>query len=331
MKHRQLGDSALQVPAITFGAWAIGGFWWGGTDDHAAVDAIRRAVDAGITCIDTAAIYGMGHSERVVGKAIRGLRDRVLLATKCGSRWGLSGEEITFDPATGKGDVGAITHILKADSIKEECEASLQRLGTDYIDLYQCHWPDETGTPVEETIGALLELQDAGKIRCFVVSNFPTGLMEACLRCGRIVSSQSPYNALRRDIERDIVPFCRTHDLGILAYSPLAQGLLTGKVTLDRQFPQTDGRSRNRWFSPENRRRVLDMLEKVRPIADGHRATLAQVMLYWTLSQPGITTVIAGARNAQQVEENAAAADLDLSEDELAIIREAAEETEGPA
>ena len=178
--------------------------------------------------------------------------------------------------------------------MRQLAEASLQRLGTDYIDLYQCHWPDETGTPVEETIGALLELQDAGKIRCFGVSNFPTGLMEACLRCGRIVSSQSPYNALRRDIERDIVPFCRTHDLGILAYSPLAQGLLTGKVTLDRQFPQTDGRSRNRWFSPENRRRVLDMLEKVRPIADGHRATLAQVMLYWTLSQPGITTVIGG-------------------------------------
>ncbi|MFO7976044.1 MAG: aldo/keto reductase [Candidatus Hydrogenedentota bacterium] len=249
MKYRNLGSSDLEVPVVSFGAWAIGGLWWGGTDDNAAIRAIRRALDLGVRCIDTAAVYGAGHSERVVGRAIAKSRDQVILATKCGSRWGLSGESGTINPATGKGELGAITHILKAESIKEECEASLKRLETDYIDLYQCHWPDETDTPIEETMGALLDLQKAGKIRYFGVSNFSTELMEECLRYAPIVSDQPPYNALRRDIERDIIPFCREHDIGILAYSPLAQGLLTGKVTLDRQFPPTDVRSSNRWFS----------------------------------------------------------------------------------
>lgn len=330
MQYRMLGNSDLEVPVISFGAWAIGGLWWGGTDDKAAIRAIRRALDLGIRCIDTAAIYGAGHSERVVGKAIGPNREDVILATKCGSRWGFSGDAVTVDPATGKGELGAITHILKAESIKEECDASLERLGTDYIDLYQCHWPDETGTPVEETMGALTDLQKAGKIRYFGVSNFSAGLMDECLRYGSIVSDQPPYSALRRDIERDIIPFCREHNIGILAYSPLAQGLLTGKVTPERQFPPTDGRSSNRWFSPENRKRVLNMLAKVQPIADAHEATLAQVMLNWTFSQPGITSVIAGARNEEQVEENAAAAELNLSADELQVIRDAAEGINGP-
>ncbi len=329
MKYRQLGASELRVPVISFGAWAIGGLWWGGTNDDAAVTAIRRALDLGITCIDTAAIYGMGHSERVVGRAVEGLRDKVLLATKCGSRWSLSGADRVFDPATGRGETGSIMHTLKAESIREECQASLERLGTDYIDLYQCHWPDEVGTPIEETMETLLSLQKEGKIRYFGVSNFSTDLVQQCLLHAPIVSNQLPYSAIRRDIERDAVPFCRERGVGILAYSPLAQGLLTGKVTAERQFPQTDGRSRNRWFSQENRLRVLAMLERIRPIADGHNATLAQVMLHWTLSQPGITSVIAGARNDQQVEENAAAADLALSAEEMKSIREAAEELGG--
>jgi len=330
MKYRKLGKSELDVPVVTFGAWAIGGLWWGGTDDKEAIRAIHRALGLGIRCIDTAAIYGVGHSERVVGKAIAGRRDQVIVATKCGSRWGLSGDIVTFDPATGEKELGTIVHILKAESIKEECEASLKRLGTDYIDLYQCHWPDETGTPVEETMAALLDLQKSGKIRYFGVSNFPTTLMQESLCYASIVSDQPPYSALRRDIERDIIPFCQEHNIGILAYSPLAQGLLTGKVTLERQFPPTDGRSSNRWFSQENRKRVLDMLAKVQPIADAHKATLAQVMLNWTFSQPGITSVIAGARNEKQVEENAAAADFDLSANELQVIRNAAEELNGP-
>ncbi|MCP4642996.1 MAG: aldo/keto reductase [bacterium] len=321
MRYRQLGRSDLQVPVVSFGAWAIGGWMWGGTDDDAAVDAIRKAIDCGITCVDTAAMYGQGHSERVVGKAIAGRRDGVVVATKCGLRWNLEEGQFYFDSQDNEGNPIRVYRNLKADSIKYECEQSLKRLGVDTIDLYQCHWPEST-TPLEETMGALLDLQKEGKIRAIGVSNFTPEMMTECLRHGLIASDQPPYSALNRGMEADVAPFCAENNVGILAYSPIAQGLLTGKVTADRVFKEGDHRAGKPWFQPKNLERLhRDLLDKVRPIADAHDATLGQVFIAWTVEQPGITTAIVGARNEQQAEENARAGDLELNQDELATIR----------
>ena len=320
MVYRQLGASDLQLPVVSFGAWAIGGWMWGGADDQASVRAIQKGIDLGVTCIDTAPAYGMGHSEKVVGRAIRGRQDEVIVATKCGLRWDLSDGEFYFQTKDNAGKDLAIHRNLSADSIKYECEQSLKRLGVDTIDLYQCHWPTST-TPIAETMGALLELQEEGKIRAIGVSNFTPAMMSECLKVGQLDSDQPPYSALQRGAESDVLPFCIDHNLGVMAYSPIAQGLLTGKVTMDRVFPEGDVRRNRPWFQPKNRQRVLDMLEGVKPIAEGHGATLAQVFIAWTVAQPGITTVLVGARNESQVAENAKAGALKLSGDELRTIR----------
>jgi aryl-alcohol dehydrogenase-like predicted oxidoreductase len=222
-----------------------------------------------------------------------------------------------------------IRRFLGAESIKKECEESLERLGIEVIDLYQCHQPDPT-TPVEESWGAMLELQKEGKVRAIGVSNFTVEMTEKCLSRGPVASDQPLYNALERDIEKDILPFCIENDIGVLAYSPMTQGLMTGKVTMEREFPEGDVRNYKPWFKPENRKRVLEMLKKIQPIADGHKATLAQVTINWVISQKGLTAALVGARNEKQVEENARAADFRLTEDELAAIRNAVEELGGP-
>ena len=329
MEYRRLGKSGLKLPVVCYGAWAIGGWMWGGTDDEAAIRAIRKAIDLGITCIDTAPIYGMGHSERIVGKAIAGRRDEVTIATKCGVRWDVVKGHHVFDSKMNDGTPVQIRRFLGAESIKKECEESLERLGIEVIDLYQCHQPDPT-TPVEESWDAMLELQKEGKVRAIGVSNFTAEMMEKCLSRGPVASDQPLYNPLERDIEKDILPFCIENNIGVLAYSPMTQGLMTGKVTMDRKFPEDDVRSHKPWFKPENRKRVLEMLKKIQPIADGHKATLAQVTINWVISQKGLTAALVGARNEKQVEENARAADFRLTEDELATIRNAVEELGGP-
>lgn len=329
METRRIGASDLEAPVVSFGAWAIGGWLWGGTDDADAVRAIQRALDVGITCIDTAPVYGMGHSESVVGRAIAGRRDEVLVATKCGLRWDCEDGPFYFKTQTPDGVPVRIHRNLRPDSIKRECEQSLKRLGVDRIDLYQCHWPD-VSTPLADTMGALTELLDEGKIRAIGVSNFTPDMMRECLEYAPIASDQPLYNALERGIEADVLPFCIENRVGVLPYSPIAQGLLTGKVTPDRQFAPGDHRAQKPWFRPDNRRRVLDMLERIRPIADGHGATLGQVMINWTFSQKGITSVLVGARNERQVEENAGAAAFRLSDDELRTIRDHVEALGGP-
>ncbi len=329
MEYRRLGNSDLELPAICFGAWAIGGWMWGGTDDAAAIRAIQHAVDVGITCVDTAPIYGFGHSEEVVGKAIADRRERVIVATKCGLRWDLEEGQFFFE-STRDGKPCRIYRNLKAHSIKHEIDQSLRRLCTDVIDLYQCHWPDNT-TDLDETMEALLEVQRAGKIRAIGVSNFTPEMMDQCLAKGALASDQPKYNLLHRDIERDVLPYCVEHDVGVLAYSPIAQGLLTGKVTLEREFDPDDQRSRNPWFSRKSRERVLDMLDKFRPIAAGHGATLAQIAANWVISQKGVTSALVGARNEAQVEENAGAADFKLTGEELTTMRQLAERLEPPA
>lgn len=329
MEYRVLGKSDLNVPVVSFGAWAIGGWMWGGTDDTAAVCAIQRGIDEGITLIDTAPTYGMGHSERIVGQAIRGRRDEVLIATKCGIRWDLKGEHEGMKTVTNEGKEVTLVRNLTPESIFYEVDQSLQRLGIDQIDLYQCHWPDPK-TPVAETMDALLDIQKQGKVRAIGVSNFSVAMMEDCLKKGYIASDQPKYNALEREIEVDILPFCAEQQIGVLAYSPIAQGLMTGKVTPERIFEEGDARADKPWFTVENRKRILAMLDKIKPIAQAHDATLAQVATRWVVDQPGVTTAIVGARTEDQVVENAQAGSIALGPDELAVIRAAVEELGEP-
>ena len=275
--------------------------------------------------IDTAPAYGMGHSERIVGRAIAGRRSAVVVATKCGLRWDAEEGEHYFDTTDNEGAPRRIFRNLRPASIRHECEQSLRRLNVDVIDLYQCHWPDPT-TPIDDTMDALLALQQEGKIREIGVSNFTPDMMRQCMDKGRIASDQPKYNALERGIEQEVLPFCRDNGIGVLVYSPIAQGLLTGKVGPDRVFPENDLRRNKAMFSLENRRRVLGMLEQAQPIAEKHNATLSQLFLAWTVAQPGVTTALAGARNEAQVEENARAGDIRLSAEDIAAIRNLVEQ-----
>ncbi|HOF60382.1 MAG TPA: aldo/keto reductase [Candidatus Latescibacteria bacterium] len=320
MELRKLGKSDLKVTPVVFGAWAIGGWFWGGTDDAEAVTAIRAAVDAGINTIDTAPMYGFGHSEEVVGKALKGIRDKVIVATKCGLRWNRTDGDFHFVAQDEQNRSHQIYKVLKPDSIIEECDLSLKRLNVDVIDLYQCHWPDTT-TPIADTMGALMKLKEQGKIRAIGVSNFTPAMMRECLNTAPLASDQPKYSLLAREIEADVLPFCRENNIGVIVYSPLAQGLLTGKVTMDRQFAPGDLRVNTPWFQPQNRQRVLDALGRIRPIADAHRATLGQVAINWVINTPGVTSAIVGARNAAQVRENVHAAEFRLSEEEQSFIR----------
>ena len=320
MQYRKLGNSDLNVPVISFGAWAAGGWMWGGPDDDNAIRAMELAIDLGITCIDTAPAYGMGHSETLVGRAIAGKRDRVVVATKCGLRWDCADGERFFDTRDNDGVPRTMYKNLRPESIRHECEQSLRRMRLECIDLYQCHWPDST-TPIDDTMGALLDLRQQGKIRAIGVSNFTADMMRQCLNTTDIASDQPPYSALVRGAETEVLPFCREHGIGVLAYSPLAQGLLTGKVPVDRVFPEGDLRRTKPLFTRENREKAVAMLDQVRPIAEARNATLGQVFLAWTVAQPGMTSALAGARNEAQVRENAGAGDITLADDEIATIR----------
>ena len=322
MHYRPLGKTDMQLPVVSFGAWAIGGWMWGGADDDAAIRAIHAAVDHGMTCIDTAPAYGMGHSETLVGDAIADRRDKVLIATKCGLRWDEEEGQFFFDTVDNDKTPQKMYKNLRPASVRAECEASLRRLKTDYIDLYQCHWPDAT-TPIADTMGVLLELQQEGKIRAFGVSNFTVDMLQECLTHGRIESDQPRYNALDRTIEEDVLPFCREHDLAVLAYSPIEQGLLSGKIGPERQFKPGDQRLNKPLFSHGNRTKILDMLASLRPMADGYNATFTQLFIAWVTAQPGITSALVGARTEKQACENAAAGNIVLSDEDEKAIRAA--------
>lgn len=320
MQYKELGKTGIQFPVVSFGAWAIGGWLWGGTDDENAIKAIHAALDAGITCIDTAPTYGMGHSELLVGQALKGRRDGVLIATKCGMRWDREEGAKRMDTKMNDGTPCAIYGNGRPDSIREECENSLKRLQVDTIDLYQVHWPDPSW-PLDDTMATLLELQDAGKIRAIGVSNFDTEMIQLCQTKGRVDSVQPRYNALQREPEEGLLPFCLEHQIGVLAYSPIAQGLLTGKVTMDRTFPEGDIRNKNPLFEPENRRKIIEMLGRVEPVAKDHGLTLGQLFTAWLIHQPAVTTALVGARTPAQVEENAKAGAAKLDDEALSLIR----------
>jgi aryl-alcohol dehydrogenase-like predicted oxidoreductase len=328
MQHRTLGPTELRVPAVVFGAWAIGGWNWGGSDDDAAVRAIGKALDLGMNAIDTAPVYGFGRSERVIGRAIAGRRSEVVLMTKVGLRWDDDSGEFYFQATGENGETLRVHRNLKPASVRHEVEASLARLGTDYLDLVQIHWPDPF-TPLAETLGALLELRARGVVRAIGVSNFPVAMLETAIdELGDVplASTQPKYSLVAREIEHDVLPFCRKHGVGVVVYSPLEQGLLTGKVTAERTFADDDGRAKRWTFDAENRAKVNDVLARVvRPIAERRGGTVAQVVIAWTVAQPGVTSAIVGARTETQVVENATGGEMRLTELELSTIRAAFE------
>jgi methylglyoxal reductase len=323
VQQRALGRSGLVLPSIAFGAWAIGGWQWGGTDERAAEDAVRAGIDAGITAIDTAPIYGFGRSEEIVGRAIAGRRAQVQVLTKAGLRWDGEDGELAFDGL----DDGKRLRIFRNSrpaSLRAEVDASLRRLGVETIDLLQIHWPDST-TPIADSMGALIDLKRAGKIRAIGVSNFkPEQLEQAQQALGDVplASTQERYSLLARRIEREgVLGWARSHDVGVLAYSPLERGLLTGVVTGARTFPAGDERARSGLFSAANRLRVNAALERsVQPIAEHLGATMAQVVIAWTIAQPGITCALVGARTPKQARENALGGELELTREQVDSI-----------
>ena len=317
---RQLGASDVKVTPVIFGAWAVGGWMWGGNDEADSIAAIQASINHGVTTIDTAAVYGQGYGEEVVGKAIRGRREKVQIATKGGMTWDLPGGSDPWATQDRDGKDVTIRRNSSPETLPVECERSLKRLGVDVIDLYQVHWPDTT-TLVEDTMAALVKLKDQGKIRAIGVSNYDATWIRKAAAAGPLASLQPPYSLIQRKIEKEILPTCRELNIGVIVYSPMERGLLTGSVTMDRTFPPGDHRAGHKFFKPENRKLALDSLDQIRPIAEKHGATLAQLVINWTIQVPGITAALVGARNAEQAESNAKALTFKLSPEECAQIR----------
>ncbi|MFD2968632.1 aldo/keto reductase [Sphingobacterium bambusae] len=325
MEYRKLGESDLKLSTITFGAWAAGGWMWGSTDRHDAVEAIRASYDEGVTAIDTAPIYGQGTSEEIVGEAIKDIaRDKVQLLTKFGMRWDLQSPKGDFAMHT-KNNNGQEIDVYKyaaKESVIKEVEDSLQRLGTDYIDLLQIHWPDST-TPISETMEAMELLLQQGKIRAAGVCNYNVQQLHEARESLAIVSNQVPYSMLNRAIEKELVPYAAEHTLGIIAYSPMERGLLTGKYRGETSL--NEGDHRQQYFKKFQDKDISGFLDSIRPLAEDKGASLAQLVLRWTTLQPAITVVLAGARNKEQAVSNAKAMQFNLSASELAMIGEALE------
>jgi len=311
MQTRRLGDSDLDITPLGFGAWAIGGgdwaFGWGAQDDRDSIAAIREALDLGVNWIDTAPVYGLGHSEEVVAKALAGVSRRPLVFTKCGRVWDEHRE---------------IGKRLKAGSIRAECEASLRRLEVDCIDLMQIHWP-EPDEDVEEGWAACARLKEEGKVRWIGVSNFSVAQLERARRIAPVTSLQPPYSLLRRDIEAEILPWCGAHGVGVLAYSPLASGLLTGAWTRERLAALPDGdwrKAKNPLFQEPRFSRTLEAMAVIRGIALARGVTAGAVALAWVLANPAVTAAIVGARRPGQFADHSAAATLRLTDAERASV-----------
>jgi aryl-alcohol dehydrogenase-like predicted oxidoreductase len=312
MRTRRLGNSDLDITPLGFGAWALGGggwaFAWGPQDDDDSVAAIRTAVDAGVNWIDTAAVYGLGHSEEVVGRAVAGMSKRPYVFTKCARVWD---------------EHGQIGKSLKADSIRRECEASLKRLNLDVIDLYQMHWP-EPDEDIEEGWAAMAQLQKEGKVRWIGVSNFTVAQMERAQAVAPITSLQPPYSMLVRGIEDEVLPYCREQNIGVLVYSPMRNGLLSGAMTAERvaALPADDWRRRNPDFQEPRLSRNLRLAELLKTIGARHGRTAGEVAIAWTLRHPAVTAAIVGLRRPDQVGV-IGAAELRIKGEEMNAIDEA--------
>jgi aryl-alcohol dehydrogenase-like predicted oxidoreductase len=325
MEQRTLGNSSVKVTPLAFGAWAIGGWLWGGAEEKDALKALRASFDAGITTIDTAPAYGFGKSEELVGQAMAGIpRDRYQILTKYGMNWQTHQGEFFFDTFDRNDKPVKMYKYSGREKVRQECEDSLRRLKTDYIDLYQIHWPDST-TPIAETMEAVAGLIKEGKVRAAGVCNYNTQQVEEALKTLNIVSNQVPYSMVNRGIEQDVIPQALKHGLGILPYSPLQRGLLTGKIKPDHAFKDGDSRVLSKHYKPENITRINALLDKLKPIANGHGATLSQLVINWTVNRPAMACVLVGARDERQVKDNTAALNFKLSESEMNRITEAAD------
>jgi len=314
METRQFGATGIEASVVGLGTWAIGGWMWGGANDRDSIEAIRVSIDKGVTLIDTAPAYGFGHAEDVVGKAIAGRRDEVVLSTKCGLVWDTADGEHFFD-AEGH----AVHRYLGPESIRREIEASLRRLDTDYIDIYHTHWQDPT-TPIEDTMGALTDLRDQGKIRAIAASNVNPADVREYIAHGGLDGIQERYNALDRQLEDELLPLCIQHGVSFMSYSSLALGMLAGKLAPDRVFTGDDQRATDPRFTPENRAKVATMLTQLDSLCVEVGLTTAQLVIGWTLARPGITYALCGARNPAQAEENAVAGSTVLSPDVIRAV-----------
>ncbi|MGF1622640.1 MAG: aldo/keto reductase [Rhodomicrobiaceae bacterium] len=315
---RMIGQSGIPASTVGLGTWAIGGWKWGGTDEQQSIAAIHASIDEGVSLIDTAPAYGQGRSEEIVGKALKGRRDKVVLATKCGLVWHTQQGNHFFDY-----DGRPVHRYLGPDAIMHEVEQSLKRLCTDYIDHYITHWQDPT-TPIAETMAALEDLKAQGKIRSIGASNVSAENLRDYIAAGQLDAVQEKYSMLDRGVETMLLPICAEHGVSTLSYSPLALGLLSGRMGPDRVFTGDDQRKDNPRFSLANREKVARLMEAIAPLADAHNATQAQIVIAWTVEQPGITFALCGARNPEQAIENARAGRIRLSQDEIKTISEAA-------
>jgi len=317
METRKLGNSDLNITPVGFGAWAIGGsgweFAWGPQDDNDSIAAIHRALELGVNWIDTAAVYGMGHSEEVAARALKSWRGkRPYVFTKCVLRWD---------------DKGKITPNFQPASIRGECEDSLRRLQTEVIDLYQMHRaPKEEGPALEEAWQTLVALKREGKVRWIGVSNFDAAQLKRVEKIAPITSLQPPYSIIRRNIEKEVLPHCEASGIGVISYAPMASGLLTGAMTRERAaaLPADDFRSRNPEFKEPKLSKNIELVERLRQVGARHGRTPGEVAIAWTLRSPVVTGAIVGARNAKQVDGVMRAGELKLTHDEIAEIEGAA-------
>ena len=323
ISKRALGSSGLEITTVGFGAWAIGGggwtYGWGPQDDKASEDTMRRAIELGVNWIDTAAVYGLGHSEEVVGRFVHSLpaSERPYIFTKCGLIW----DE--------RNRMQEPRQVLKPESIRAECEASLRRLGVERIDLYQFHWPDGTDTPIEDSWAEMLRLIEQGKVRLGGVSNFDVGLLGRCDAVRHVDSLQPPFSLIRREVAGQQIPWCEAHKTGVICYSPMQSGLLTDRFNADRvaRMAEDDWRRRSPEFNSPNLNHNLALRDALKPIAQRHGTSVSSVAIAWVLSWPGVTGAIVGARAPEQVDGWIGAANLKLSRADLDEIASAIERT----
>jgi aryl-alcohol dehydrogenase-like predicted oxidoreductase len=320
---RTLGSSGLQITPVGFGAWAAGGggwsFGWGPQDDDDSLAAMRRAVEHGVNWIDTAPVYGLGHSEEIVGRLLSSLPsgERPLVFTKCGLIWDESDRMLQSK------------RVLQPDSIRRECEASLRRLGVERIDLYQFHWPDQTGTPVEDSWAAMARLVDEGKVRAIGVSNFDVALLERCEKVRHVDSLQPPFSLIRREVAQAEIPWAAGHRTGVICYSPMQSGILTDGFDAGRvaRLAEDDWRRRSPEFQPPRLERNIALRDALRPVAARHGVSVSAIAVAWTLAWPGVTGAIVGARSAEQVDGWIAAARVSLTPADLDEIAAAVTRT----
>ncbi len=316
MRFVKLGSTDMKVSVVAFGAWAAGGHWWGGNDEKDSIEAIQASIEAGVNLIDTAPAYGQGLSEEIVRKAVKGNRENVFIATKCGLRWNLKKGMYFFDYDPGV----PVYRYLGKESLEEELDNSLKRLNTDYIDLYQTHWQDPT-TPIDQTMEFLMDAKKKGKIRAIGVSNANLQQVKEYNANGILDADQEKYSLIDLEVQEELLPWCEKNNVSMLAYSPTAKGLLTGKLTPQRKFSAGDIRKGDDAYSPENISRINALIDKyIKPVAQKHNAEIGNIATAWLVGNSSVIA-LCGARNKKQAVENAAAGDILLDGEDMAKIK----------